>query len=220
MTFIRPIFLDRGFMNARALGLTLIVAILPPLAQASVISGDTAVTASLLPNGVPGYGVVELGPGGYPLLAFAYFQYGNTTRTYFAGVEGEPSTNPLQFSSSPLAAGDAVDGSLRFNLQSVEELAEIQTMPPLISAPGGTLTGTFGFRFTTAYGTHYGWANVTLTAELGGQDGFGGSASATVNAWAWESDPDTPITVSAVPEPAGAVMFVITLPALLLRRGR
>jgi hypothetical protein len=210
-----------AFMSARALGVTLILAILPSLARASVISGDTPVTASLLPNGDPGYGLVDMGPGMPPLLAFTHFQFGNTTRTYIAGVEveGDPSAIAFQSSSSPLATGTMVDGSLRFNVQIVEKSAEIQTMPPMLISPSGTLAGNFGFRFATSGGTYYGWANVTLTAEMGAQGGFGGSASATVNAWAWESDPNTPITVG-VPEPAGAAMSIIAVLALLLCQAR
>jgi hypothetical protein len=207
-------------MSARALGATLVVAIRPSLTQASVISGDTPVTASLLPGPFPGYGLVDMGPGITRLEAYAYFQYGNTTRSYFAGVEGEGNTDQLHFSSSPLAAGTMVDGSVRFYGQSVVEVAEIQTMPPLLISPSGTLTGTFGFRYTPPSGTYYGWANVTLTAELGDENGLGGSASATVNEWAWESEPDTPITVGAVPEPTSTAMLLIAAPALVLRQRR
>lgn len=63
----------------------------------------------------------------------------------------------------------------------------------------------FGFRFSRAGQTHYGWAEINL--DLSGMPG-----GVFVTRWAWEDQPDTAITVGDV----GAATAVPTLPLMAL----
>jgi hypothetical protein len=115
----------------------------------------------------------------------------------------------------PLQPGAVVDGSRQFTLYTaILETAVIDPFDPRNNHPGGTGTADYGFRFTSAGTTHYGWAHMTATAVVQPAP----FASAGIDQWAYESDPNTPITVGAIPEPAIAALILVALPALLRRR--
>ena len=65
----------------------------------------------------------------------------------------------------------------------------------------GDLNAFLGFEFETAEGRHYGYFDLTFTPL---------STGGVINGWAYESDPDTPITTAfLIPEPSGVLMLVL-----------
>ncbi|MFM7245103.1 MAG: hypothetical protein ACKO40_13150 [Planctomycetaceae bacterium] len=77
----------------------------------------------------------------------------------------------------------------------------------------GVAPGYAGLQMTSGSDTYYGWASISYTV--------GSPDQVTVNAFAFENQPNTPITVAAVPEPTTtlAVGFcTVGLAAIMLRR--
>jgi hypothetical protein len=77
----------------------------------------------------------------------------------------------------------------------------------------GVSPGYAGLQMTSGTDTYYGWASITYVV--------GSPNQVTVNSFAFENQPNTPITVAAVPEP-GTTLAVgactVGLAAIMLRR--
>ena len=69
-------------------------------------------------------------------------------------------------------------------------------------------SGYLAVAFTNATGLHYGWVDV-------GVDSLGSPVGA-IYGWAWESDPDTPVTI--VPEPESVGLMVLFTGLIWLRQ--
>ena len=131
-------------------------------------------------------------------------------------VQAAPGSD-LSFTGLPLVRGSQVDASQTFSLSSLSMSAHQSFTQPQTDTPGGTLAGNYGFRFTSGGATHYGWADVSVTAEF---NTFGSLEAAYVLQWGYESDPNTPITVGVIPEPASAATLLVAAPTLCLRLRR
>lgn len=119
----------------------------------------------------------------------------------------------LRFAGA-LSPGDQVDSTRSFSLSQLTASA-----PTPDSGTG--LDAYWGFRFNSAGAIHYGWAHLDLEAawvilpDPSIKETYG---IIFVRGWGYESDPNTPITVGAVPEPASAALLLVASPALLWRR--
>ncbi len=69
----------------------------------------------------------------------------------------------------------------------------------------GVSPGYAGLQMTSGTDTYYGWASITYAV--------GSPNQVTVNAFAFENQPNTPITVAAVPEPSTVALLAIAMPA-------
>ena len=84
------------------------------------------------------------------------------------------------------------------------------------AAPGqfqANVPGYVGFQFSLAPAgpTYYGWAEIT-TNDTGGPG--------VIHQWAYENVANTGILVGTVPEPGGAVLLLVTIAGMALRRKR
>ena len=68
-------------------------------------------------------------------------------------------------------------------------------------------SGYLAVAFTNTTGLHYGWVDVGV---------LGFSATGVIYGWAWESDPDTPVTI--VPEPESVGLMVLFAGLIWLRQ--
>ena len=68
-------------------------------------------------------------------------------------------------------------------------------------------SGYLAVAFTNTTGLHYGWVDVGV---------LGFSATGVIYGWAWESDPDTPVTI--VPEPESVGLMVLFTGLIWLRQ--
>ena len=69
----------------------------------------------------------------------------------------------------------------------------------------GVSPGYAGLQMTSGTDTYYGWASITYVV--------GSPNQVTVNSFAFENQPNTPITVAAVPEPTTVALLAMGLPA-------
>ncbi|MCC6353799.1 MAG: PEP-CTERM sorting domain-containing protein [Verrucomicrobiae bacterium] len=63
-------------------------------------------------------------------------------------------------------------------------------------------TGYFGFKFSNASGTHYGWGQVNIDGSSAG------SGYTILNAY-YNDTPDAPITVAPIPEPSHVAILAL-----------
>ena len=198
-------------MRASAVGFILALAMAPYANSAGVIAGNGpwAVATSAHPTShvdvdIDGDGQAEL-----EAYADIVSSFGLVT-SVDCGVR-PASGSAFQFTRNPRQTRTLVDDSLSFGSGELG----------LYEAPGDgvrSLIGTFGFRFTSGGATHYGWADVSVTGGFDPASPPAPDASGRVVRWAYESDPNTPITTGAVPEPASAALLVAVAPVLLRRR--
>ena len=77
-------------------------------------------------------------------------------------------------------------------------------------------SGYIGIEMTLAGSTHYGWVHVNNQAPNGDALGIGGY----LDAWAYETVPNTPIAAGAVPEPGTSSLLLGAALFTVLRRQR
>lgn len=176
--------------------------------SASVIAGVGPGSNSLLS---PTLVTMDIDGDGVPDIAASASSQGGISFASVGAGAGPAPGSTLQFTDA-LTSGTVVSGALAFTGIGVGEHAEFHTMDPSLNQPGGTIDGDYGFRFTSGGATHYGWAHLFATAQL-----LPPSAQAGIVQWAYESQPNTSITVGAVPEPMSAALLLVGGPALLRR---
>jgi hypothetical protein len=124
---------------------------------------------------------------------------------------------------SDMTNGDVVGSSLSPIYQwsnaktPIGTLAEL--LDPIIAEDGnfvGQTDGYIGFDLVDSGMNYYGWMYVSSPDE----DGLAGDAGTygIITRWAYESDPNTPITVGTVPEPATWSLLSIAASLALYRR--
>ena len=87
----------------------------------------------------------------------------------------------------------------------------------LLAHSGEVARDYVGFRFERSGATHYGVAELSLGIDSANNDAL----YFTIHQWAWESDPDTAISASAlIPEPGTPALAVLALGSLARRRRR
>lgn len=192
-------------MRALGIGFILAVATLASMGSARVIVGG-------------GTGDIDLDRDGRTDLIVSAGA-AHTRYLFNSGASIQPASgSDLRFTQTALGAGATVDGSMVFSGGGFfeEASAHIDAFDPLgilhVDMPGGDVAGSYGFSFTSGGATHYGWADVGVHADP--------YVAAAGIEWAYESDPNTPITVGAVPEPASVSLLLVAAPALFLRRRR
>jgi len=118
-------------------------------------------------------------------------------------------------------AGDTVGSSLNPVYQWSNTKTPIGTLAILLDQQSsedgnfvGQPSGYIGFGFMMDGANYYGWMEVTNSVS--GDAGI----FANVVSWAYESDPNTPITVGAVPEPSTWALLAAGVAFLLCRRLR
>lgn len=196
-------------MRAVVLGLGFGLVALPSIVAGNIVGNPQVLVHA---NGNPAEVFLDLdGDGHSDIRMFA----GGATFVAVASV-GAASGSDLMFTESVLALGSQVDSSQTFVRSPVSIMAQYSVTDPLLDKPGGTIEGDYGFRFTSGGATHYGWADITVSAQIL-PNGYS-PAFAYVHQWWYESEPNTPITVGAVPEPASAALLLVGAPILL--RGR
>lgn len=196
-------------MRPLTLGIiVLTVAPFTPPSRADVVTG-------IGPSANPGVNTASLdldGDGQPDIQASAMFAFAGSFGIDDTSVRPAPGST-LQF-TGPLTTGTAVDNSLTFSSSGgVSQHAEMHVMNPSLNRPGGFTDGVFGFRFTSAGATHYGWAYLFASAGLSPYP----VGTSGVGQWAYQSEPNTPISVGTVPEPASAAGLLAAAPALLRR---
>lgn len=111
-------------------------------------------------------------------------------------------------------AGDTVGSSLSPIYQWSGDKTTIGTLAILLGQQSsengnfvGQTNGYIGFDMVIAGANYYGWMYVSAP----NQDGLAGDAGmyGTITQWAYESSPNTPITVGAVPEPSTLALMGI-----------
>lgn len=195
-------------MGPCRLAFAVVVTALVSTARGYVIGDNNAVFAD------PGTGTqifLDLDGDGRPdIRLFASTELYDTT-SFVAAADG----SDLMFTGSRLPFGSQVDASRTFSASSVSITSIHSIMNPQDNTPGGTIEGPFGFRFTSGGQTHYGWADISVTARASEFDVI---YAASINGWGYESTPDAPITVGIVPEPMIAALFVLAVPAFFPHR--
>lgn len=76
---------------------------------------------------------------------------------------------------------------------------------------GDGIRSYLGFTLDIEGDTHYGYVDVTLTDN---------SAGGVVHGWAYEDQPDTSITITAIPEPSSGLLLMLSLAVIGMRRCR
>jgi hypothetical protein len=116
--------------------------------------------------------------------------------------------------------GDTVGSSLNSIYQWSNAKTPISTLAILLgqqSAEDGNFAGQpsgyMGFDFVVAGANYYGWIYVSSPVNDAG-------IYANVVEWAYESDANTPITISAAPEPSTWALLAVGGAVLLLRKTR
>jgi hypothetical protein len=117
-----------------------------------------------------------------------------------------------------LPTGETVGSSLNPIYQWSNAKAPITVLAILLgqqSAEDGNFAGQpsgyMGFDFVVAGANYYGWMYVSSPVNDAG-------IYANVVEWAYESDPNTPITITAVPEPSTWALLGLGLISLLWKR--
>ena len=200
-------------MHAVAICFMLVVAILPSVCSARAIVGSGPGTDPLHETV---YADID-GDGLPDLQAFA--GEGGAGYLIAIGRVGPAQDSTLQL-TGPLTSGAVVNESLEFSASGgLTEDAEIHPMNPSLDRPGGSSDGDYGFRITSGGATHYGWVHLYAFAgfeytPLGTFSTTGAGASQ----WAYESDPNTPIAVGTLPEPAIAALLLLAASLRVWRR--
>ena len=155
------------------------------------------------------------GDGRPDILASSAVIPGNYIHREEASLSAYPGSNVV-FTATTLPLGSTVGPSTSFGLTEIDESAsetlDLNTGVWHVDNAGGVADGEYGLRLTSQDGAHYGWAEVHVQATV---PNF---ASAFVINWGYESDPNTAVTVSLVPEPASAAMLLVGAPVLVWRR--
>lgn len=189
------------------------LALLPLISRGEIVSGSgPSLVVGLI--GSPPTATIDLDGDGNSDITLSAADAPGPFYSANAGVNGVGSA--VVFTQAALPVGSIVDNSLTFNTTGLDEASQYHPMDPSspFNMPGGSITGRFGFRFISGGQTHYGWADLAVSAETFPTL----EAGAGVPQWAYESQPNTPITVGAVPEPASEALLLVTAPALLWRR--
>ena len=201
----------RQCLNALA---TMVIVIVSSMAGDAVHAGIVSFPVS------SGGSISQPGSGGQPTtVAFGNINLGAGTFSV-ASAFG----NPISFGVglNPPEAGTAAQFFSQSNI-SVEWLVPSGTIA-LLSAGGTVGAGTYssadpnfggdwkagvspgyaGLQMTSGTDTFYGWVSINYVV--------GSPNQVTVNAFAFENQPNTPITVAAVPEPATVALLSVGLP--------
>ena len=166
--------------------------------------GICAVILGSGPSADPGHAVSDLDLDGDGQAELEAYSNGSA-----AGIRTAPGSS-LQFATDVLGPGAIIDDSLTFNPSGGGVFATTTF------GNAGSANETRGFRFTSDGATHYGWATLTAHADY-----YGGTfpvATAMVLQWAYESEPNTPIAIGAVPEPASAAVLLGIAPLIIRHR--
>lgn len=185
----------------RAFGICFVLAM---AALASVSRAGIIVGTGPDANPIVTAATVDLDGDGQPDIQATSMAFGSNDITSVSPATG----STLQFTDA-LTTGTVVNDSLTFS--STGGLREVADR----FSQGGFADGDYGFRFTSGGATHYGWADLYASAGINISLPTG---TAGVSHWAYESDPNTPITVGAVPEPATAALLLVTLAFFPRRR--
>jgi hypothetical protein len=182
-------------MRRFTLAFALAALFLPSAGRAYVITGPILSTFQGQ-DAVGGVATLDLDGDGNPDIEVTAFN-GGMVFTPDAAIAVPPSSS-LLYTGSEVNIGGQVDGSYN-------------AWAPAHDYHLSGSFGIYGFRFTSGGATHYGWGVKNLSIGPG-------YASASFGPWAYESEPDTPITVGVVPEPAMAGLFLLAGPAVSRRR--
>lgn len=218
-------FLPRLALTAR------MVAIMPILMWFAVFSTDSRAAIVYFPVSSGG-SISQSGTGQPPVLvAFGNINLG--TGTFTVGSTFGPSSGPsfgvgLNPPEAPLAG--------QFFTQSNNSIAWLDpALTVALLTAGGTVgpgaysdsdptfnaswragvaPGYAGLQMTSGSDTYYGWASITYVV--------GSPNQVTVNAFAFENQPNTPITAAAVPEPTtlASLASAACLAAIMTLRNR
>lgn len=168
---------------------------LPSAGRAYIITGPTVSTFQDQ-YGVGGLATLDLDGDGNPDIEVFAIVGATPLGTPDAGFG--PAGLNLQVTQFVVYKGWQIDGSQEFGIGGHDyHLSPSQ--------------GYWGFRFTSGGATHYGWGYVDLMIGAG-------PSSASFGPWAYESEPDIPIIVGTLPEPAMGALFLLGISAVLRRR--
>ena len=193
-------------MDRLALGLSIAVAALSTLCRGDVV-GDPQARLHAFGSEV----LADLDGDGHTDLQLSAVSLQLRAMASVGAANG----SDLTFTADALGDGSQVDASQTFATSAISISSQVSATEPQLDNPGGAINGDFGFRFTSGGVVHYGWADVSVWAVLGPT---GPEAAATVSQWFYETSPNTPITVGAVPEPTSLAAILATAPLLLRPR--